>query len=548
MKNAADIIIYGGTSSGVIAAIQASRMSHSVILIEPSRRLGGLTTGGLGSTDMGNNKSVGGLAQEFYRRINEYYGDRSNWTCQTPEEYEVAMRNYYNCPWHDETIAWRFEPSAAVKVFQAMLQESGARVICGERLDRVSGVKMREGSISSITMKSGRSFDGGMFIDTTYEGDLMAAAGIPYHVGREANSTYQETCNGIQYERFKQFHQLKEGIDPYRIKGKPESGLLPGIDPAEFGTEGEGDQRIQSYCFRMCLTDKPENRLPFSKPDNYDEMDFELLFRNIEIGGTETPLPGLSDWGMSNILPFNSGLLPNRKTDSNNKSGFSTDFIGQNHRYPEADDEERTQIIQRHLDYQQGLMWTLANHPRVPEAVRQEMNLWGTCKDEFIEDRGWQEQLYIREARRMVSDYVMTEHNCLGHTVVNDSIGLGSYNLDSHHVRRFINKNGWVQNEGDVQVFEVSPYPIPYRSIVPRKSDCCNLLVPVCIAASHIAYGSVRMEPTFMILGQSAATAACHALDEQVPVQEINSTQLKNRLSADGQIVSWDESLVEADK
>jgi hypothetical protein len=478
----------------------------------------------------------------------QYYEELSNWTCQTPEEYEVAMRNYYNYPWHDETIAWRFEPSAAVKVFNTMLQESGARVIYGELLDRVSGIKMSGGRISSITMNSGRSFDGRMFIDATYEGDLMAAAGIQYHVGREANNTYHETYNGIQYDHFKQGHQLKEGIDPYLIKGKPESGLLPGIDPASLGRNGDGDQRIQSYCFRMCLTDKPENQLPFFKPENYDEIDFELLFRHFELAGTEMPVLGLSDWGMSNILPFNTGLLPNRKTDSNNKSGFSSDFIGQNYRYPEADETERIQIIQRHLEYQQGLMWTLANHSRVPQAVRDEMNLWGGCKDEFVENQGWPEQLYIREARRMTSDYVMTEHDCLGHTVAEDSIGLGSYGMDSHHVRRFVNQKGFVQNEGDVQVLEVSPYPISYRSIVPRQSECSNLLVPVCISASHIAYGSVRMEPTFMILGQSAATAACIALDEQISIQEIPYQQLKNRLLADSQILSWNKDQFEADE
>jgi hypothetical protein len=548
MNEVTDIVIYGGTSAGIMAAIQASRMKHSVVLIEPSLRLGGLSTGGLGSTDMGNNKSVGGLAREFYQQIKEYYDEPSNWQGQTLGEYEVAMHEYFNCPWHDENLMWRFEPSAGLATFNKMLQEAGVRVIFGEHLDRNSGVKMSDGGITSIAMKSGRIFRGRMFIDATYEGDLMAAAGVSYHVGRESNGTYNETCNGVQYERFKKGHQLNEGIDPYRIKGRPESGLLPGIDPKECGADGDGDHRIQSYCFRMCLTDRLENRLPFLKPENYQEIDFELLFRNYEIGGTDLPIPGLSDWGMSNILPLNSGLLPNRKTDSNNKSGFSTDFIGQNYRYPEADDEERVQIIRKHLDYQQGLMWTLSNHPRVPEHVRTEMSLWGVCKDEFIGSHGWPEQLYIREARRMVADYVLTEHNCLGHDAVNDSIGLASYAMDSHHVRRFVHQKGFVQNEGDVQVLKIAPYPIPYRSIVPRRAECGNLLVPVCLSASHIAYGSVRMEPTFMLLGQSAATAACLALDEQVPVQEVNYTQLKNRIVFDNQIVSWNEEMLEPGK
>jgi hypothetical protein len=346
-------------------------------------------------------------------------------------------------------------------------------------------------------MESGRRFRAKMFIDATYEGDLLAKAGVSFTVGREANAQYNETLNGVQTAQGI-YHQLQRGVDPYVRKGDSTSGLLPGIDPTGPGVEGAGDRRVQAYCFRMCLTDRAENRIPFAKPDGYRELDYELLFRNFEAGETSTP------WIHS--------LMPNRKTDINNRLGFSSDFIGQNYDYPEADYAERARIKERHKQYQQGLMWTLGNHPRVPEKIRAQVAPWGMCKDEFLETGGWQEQLYIREARRLVGETVMTQHHCEHREVAKDAVGLAAYGMDSHHVQRHLDAKGHVRNEGDVQVRVAGPYPISYRALVPKSAECANLLVTVALSASHIAYGSIRMEPVFMVLGQSAATAAALAI------------------------------------
>jgi len=516
-----DIVIYGGTSAGIVAALQAARMHKSALIIEPGRRLGGLTTGGLGQTDIGNKAAIGGISREFYRRIKKHYADLSNWKWQKPEEYTSGGQSRTQS---GEDAMWTFEPSAALQVFKDMLAEAGVDVICGERLNRTSGVRLDGTRLLAITMESGRTFCGQMFIDATYEGDLMAAAGVRFHVGRESAGVYGESLNGVRTLEAK-YHQFREGVAPYFIKGDPTSGLLPGIDPAGPGTEGDGDGRVQAYCFRMCLTDHPANRRPFDKPPGYDENEYELLLRNFEAGETRAP------W-------INS-QMPNCKTDTNNRLGFSTDFIGMNYRYPEAQYAEREEIIRKHLEYQQGLMWTLARHPRVPGPVRSEVNRWGTCKDEFAENQGWPTQLYIREARRMVGDYVMTQHHCQGRTVAEDPVGLAAYTMDSHHVQRYVDAEGCVRNEGDVEVGTSGPFPISFRSIIPGASECGNLLVPVCLAASHIAYGSIRMEPVFMVLGQSAATAASQAIDAKTAVQGIPYNQLRAQMLADGQQLEW---------
>ncbi len=402
--------------------------------------------------------------------------------------------------------------------------ETGLELVRNERLDRESGVRMEGGRIVSIAMESGRVFKGKMFLDATYEGDLMAAADVSYTVGREANSQYGETLNGVQTAMAK-YHQFVEGVDPYVVPGDPASGLLPFIDPEGPGEEGAGDDRVQAYCFRMCLTDHPDNRIPFAKPENYDEQWYELLLRNYEAGETG--------------LPWINSSMPNRKTDTNNRLGFSTDFIGQNYDYPEASYAEREAIVARHRLYQQGLMWTLAYHPRMPEKVRERISKWGMTKDEFPEGGGWQEQLYIREARRLVGDFVMTQNHCQHREPVERSVGMGAYTMDSHHVQRHLDGEGKVRNEGDVQVGGFPPYPIDYFSIVPKREECENLLVPVCLSATHIAFGSIRMEPVFMVLGQSAATAASLAIDAGVAVQEIDYAALRTRLEADGQVLEY---------
>jgi len=520
-SNLYDVVVYGGTSAGVAAAVQVRRMGKTVVLIEPTQRLGGLTTGGLGQTDIGNKAAIGGIAREFYQRVRKYYDQPAAWKWQKSSQHFSAGQSR-TAP--GEPAMWTFEPSAALAIVNDLLHEAGVEVVYGERLDRGKGVVKEGANIATLTMESGRTFRSRVFIDTTYEGDLMAAASVSYTVGREPNSKYGETLNGVETKHARN-HQFMSGVDPYRVKGDAKSGLLSFLDASGPGKEGEGDRRVQAYCFRMCLTDHPENRIPFRKPEGYDELWYELLLRNFEAG--------------ERGQPWINSPMPNRKTDTNNRTGFSTDFIGQNYEYSEASYAERQRIADRHRQYQQGLMWTLANHPRVPKQIREEVARWGTCKDEFVEGQGWQGQLYIREARRMIGQYVMTQHNCQGHEVAEDAVGLAAYTMDSHHVQRYVDAKGQVRNEGDVEVGGFPPYPISYWAIVPKARECENLLVPVCLSASHIAFGSIRMEPVFLVLGQSAATAGCLAIDDGVSVQAVNYPKLRQRLLHDKQVLVW---------
>ncbi len=513
-----DVVIYGGTSSGVAAAVQVQRMGKRALLIEPGRHLGGLTSGGLGATDIGNKQAIGGIAREFYGRIWNHYQHPDAWTHQTAQEYRSRRQR------KGEETMWTFEPHVAEQIMNRLVRESGAKVVFGERLDLKHGVVKQGTDIVQIRMESCRAFRGRRFIDATYEGDLMAGAGASYHIGRESNATYGETLNGVQ-TRQAIHHQFQPGVDPYIEPGNPSSKLLPGVHGDPPGQEGSGDRRVQAYCFRMCLTDSPTNLIPFTKPTGYDPLRYELLLRNFEAGETR--------------IPWSPTPMPNRKTDTNNNHGFSTDNINMNYEWADGNYASRKRIFQEHLQYQRGLMWTLANHPRVPEEIRREVSRWGNCNDEFPENGGWSHQLYVREARRMISDYVMTQHNCQRDRIADDSIGLAAYGMDSHNTQRYVADDGFVRNEGDVEVGGFPPYPISYRSIVPKPSQCTNLLVPVCLSASHIAYGSIRMEPVFMVLGQSAASAACQSLDENVIVQKVNIRRLQKRLLADKQVLKW---------
>lgn len=501
--NQYDVVVYGGTSAGVIAAYQAVKMGKTTVIIEPGQHLGGLTSGGLGATDIGNKAAIGGLSREFYQRINQHYNPGS------PKE---------------ET-QWTFEPHVAEKVFDNMVKEANIKVHFNERLDLKNGVLKTGTGIDQIIMESGLSIQGKMFIDASYEGDLMALVGVNYTFGREANKEYNETLNGIQTTQAI-FHQFKKPVDPYKIEGNPESGLLPGIqDDGGPGLEGEGDHRIQAYCFRMCLTNVSENRIPFPKPEKYDPQRYELLLRYINTGNFD-------------VLNL-SKMMPNGKTDTNNKGAFATDNIGMNYEYPEGDYQTREAIIKEHEIYQKGLMWFLANDERLPQYVRDSVNHWGLPKDEFTDNGNWPHQLYIREARRMISEYVMTEHDCMGRTESDDPVGLAAYTMDSHNVQRYIDENGHVRNEGDVEVGGFSPYPISFRSIVPKRTECTNLLVPVCLSSTHIAFGSIRMEPVFMVLAQSAASAAVQAINTGTGVQEIDYRQLKEQLLKENQVLEW---------
>ncbi|WP_373513327.1 FAD-dependent oxidoreductase, partial [Persicitalea sp.] len=529
-----DLVVYGGTSAGIAAAIEAKRMGKSVVLIEPTSRVGGLTTGGLGQTDIGNKRVIGGISREFYENIKTYYDNPANWKWQEKSTYLDGGQTRTG---KNENSMWTFEPSAALRVYHDMLKTAGVEVDYNQKLDRAKGVRKQGNRIVSITMLSGKTYRGKMFIDATYEGDLMAAAGVSYSVGRESNSQYGETLNGVhardrdttmtgQSSRNAMNHNFVAGVDPYVIKGDQSSGLLPFIDPDGPGTHGAGDKRMQAYCYRMCLTDHPDNRIPFAKPAGYNERDYELLIRNYEAGEKGFP------W-------INSGM-PNRKTDTNNRTGFSTDFIGQNYGYPEASYAERERIAERHRQYQQGLMWTLAYHERMPDFIKKEVSLWGTSKDEFERADGWQQQLYVREARRMVSDLVMTQYHCEGLKTVENPVGMGAYGMDSHHIKRYVTEDGFVKNEGNVEAHVAAPYPVGYGAIVPKKNECANLLVPVCMSATHIAFGSIRMEPVFMVLGQSAAIAASLAIEKGVAVQEVSYADLRRVLLDKKQILSND--------
>ena len=537
-----DIVIYGSSPAAISAAVQAKRMGRSAVVVSPETRIGGLTTGGLGQTDIGDKSAFGGIALEFYRDVAKWYADPAHWTRQKRESY-VPMGQTAG-DWMNADAMWSFEPSAALAILEGWERRDGLDIRRGEWLDRDGGVTKEGGRIVSIKTLSGDVYRGKVFIDATYEGDLMAAAGVSYAVGREANGVYGETISGIQ-RREARAHQLKWHVSPYVVAGDPSSGLLPGIEPFNpKEKDGDGDKRVQAYNFRMCLTDDPANRIPFKKPANYNEREYELLFRNFEQGETSAP------WNSAR------SPMPNRKTDTNNKGGFSTDFIGRNYEWPEASYERRAEIFKAHLDYQRGLMWTLANHPRVPEKIRAEVSKWGTCRDEFLDGPGdgWQSQLYVREARRMVGEYVMTEHECRGDRKVSHPIAMGAYTMDSHHVRRVVTAKGNVQNEGNVEDHgrysawgkdaakrkdggRMQPYGIDYGAICPKRGECENLLVPVCLSASHMAFGSIRMEPVFFALGQAAGTAGAMAAANGSAVQDVPYDALAARLAADGQVL-----------
>jgi hypothetical protein len=513
-----DIVVYGGTSAGVSAAVQAARMHKSVVLIEPGKHMGGLSSGGLGATDIGNKKAIGGIAREFYRRIKKHYAEDASW------KYEPRAK--FRGTGHDprDDAAWTFEPHVAEKVFQDLIREHKIPVVLGQRLDLKHGVQKDGTRILAIRMESGETYRGKVFIDATYEGDVMAGAGVAYHVGREANRTYGETLNGVQGKNAVK-HQFIRRVDPYLKPGDPASGLLPGIHDGSPGSDGFGDRRIQAYNFRLCVTDRPENRRPLPKPPRYDEKHYELLLRNFEAGDLR--------------LPWNLVFLPNGTADANNNFAFSTDYIGANYDYPEGDYATRERIWSDHVAYQQGLLWTLAHNPRVPDKVHKHFQSWGLARTEFTDSDNWPQQLYIREARRMIGAYVMTEANCRGQRVAEDAVGLAAYTMDSHNTQRYVTADGQVRNEGDVQVGGFPPYPIAYGAIVPKAGQCTNLVVPVCLSASHISYGSIRMEPVFMVLGQSAATAAALAIDGHVDVQHVDYPKLRRRLLQDGQLLSW---------
>lgn len=484
-----DLCIYGATSAGVVAAYTAAKAGKKVVIVDPVNHIGGLSSGGLGMTDIGNKFVVTGLALDFYRKIGKHYGTFEQWI---------------------------FEPKVAEQIFRDYLGKTNVQMMMNNPLIKVN---KNGNTITDIELGSSEGTNrvsAKIFMDCTYEGDLLAAAGVSYHVGREDNSLYGETINGVQ---LLDGHQFPNGIDPYKVKGDASSGLLWGISNEKLLPKGTGDKKVQAYNYRITLTNVPENRIPITKPDNYDAQRYELLKRQKEL----QPWKSIQD-------VFIWSLMPNGKTDINNRNGFSTDMIGMNWDYPEADWSRRREIIKAHEDYTKGLLYFVGNDPAVPQEIRNEIQKWGYPKDEYINNNHWSPQLYIREARRMVGEVVMTQNHCQGREIVQDDIGYAAYTMDSHNCDRLV-VNGMVKNEGNVEVGGFLPFPISYRSITPKRAEVSNLLVPVCLSSSHIAFGSIRMEPVFMVLAQSAAVAAGIAIDKKIPVQDVKIADIKKALN-----------------
>ncbi len=523
-----DVVVYGGTSAGVMAAVAAKRMGESVILLCPEKQVGGVTTGGLSWTDIGDelkDRIIGGYTLDFFHRVYRYYHHGNAWKQQSLSDYQRDIAGTDHKILDKDSLMWTFEPHVALKIFNDLIRENHIPVRYDSWLDRDKGVKKVDGRIVSITMINGETYPGKVFIDATYEGDLMAAAGVSFTVGREDNREYHETIDGVQLSTH---HQFPDGVSPYRVPGDPSSGLVWGVSPDSLLPEGHGDKRVQAYNFRVCLTDSKENMIPITRPAGYNASWYELLIRLIKAQPNKRSLSDYFIWSP----------LPNRKTDINNNGGFSTDMIGMSNEWPEGSYAKRQELFKAHLEYTKGLLYFMGHDPRVPDTLRRQMLRWGYPKDEYGKSGHFTPELYVREGRRMIGDYVITEHDCRSTVAVSDGIALGYYNMDSHNCERIV-VNGMVKNEGNVEAHIPHPYPVSYRAIIPKKKDCTNLLVPVCLSATHIAYGSIRMEPEFMMLGQSSGTAAALAAKDNITVQKLGYPELRKQLLKDGQILSY---------
>jgi hypothetical protein len=520
----ADVIVYGGTSSAVTTAVQVARMGRSVIIVSPDKHLGGLSSSGLGFTDTGNKEVIGGIAREFYQLIYAHYQKPDAWNWQKQSEYGNVGQGNPAIDGEKRTM-WIFEPHAAEEAFETLIRRNNITVYRDEWLNRETGVVRKKGKIVSIQTLSGKIFRGKVFVDATYEGDLLASSGVKYTVGREASSVYDEKWNGVQKGVFHHGHYFKDKIDPYKTPGDASSGLLPRISPGIPGENGSGDNKIQAYCYRLCLTKLDENKVPLTKPEGYDSTQYELLARL-----------SAARW---NEFFGKYDPIPNFKTDVNNHGPLSFDNIGMNWDYPDASYERRKEILKEHILYQKGLLWFMATDIRIPENVRKTMNQWGYAKDEFADNGNWPYNIYVREARRMIGEYVMTENDVLGKREVPKPVGMGSYTMDSHNVQRYVTPEGYVQNEGDLGVRPDRPYQIDLGALLPKEAECNNLLVTVCVSCSHIAFGSIRMEPVFMILGQSAGTVAAMAVEKRGTIYGLTYDEIKARLESDGQILKY---------
>ncbi|MEQ9453571.1 MAG: FAD-dependent oxidoreductase [Phycisphaeraceae bacterium] len=493
----ADMCVYAATSAGIVAAITARRRGLTVALLHPGDHPGGMAANGLSCTDVGNEAIIGGLTAEIFDALGRHYG--------------LAR-------------TWRPEPHIVRRTFEQLMADHEITPIIGQYLHRVH----RDGKrIKAIEMIGGLTVTASTFLDCSYEGDLMAAADVPFTLGREGNALYGETSNGVIVH---DSHQFDHDVSPFRIEYDPASGLLPDIEPSHLGPIGAGDGRIQAYNFRVCMTADKANRIPFPKPENYNPRRYELCRRWLH--GTSIDF----------FRKFDP-IMGSEKTDTNNHGAFSTDLIGGSTRWPVAGYVERQRIFQEHVDYQQGLHHFLAHDPSVPTTIRDEYARWGLAADEFADTGHWPPQLYIREARRMLGDVVITEHHCRSDEIEEDVIAMGAYQMDSHNCRRFVDTSGFVRNEGDVQIRLRRPYGISYRAITPPTGSVTNLLVPVALSASHIAFGSIRMEPVFMMLAESAAIAGHLAASQSIPVQALPYPDLECALKEAGQVLRCDVAM-----
>jgi hypothetical protein len=487
-----DLVVYGGTAGGAIAAVAAAREGARVALLEPRDHLGGMVSGGLGWTDFGKKEVIGGYSREFFERIGRAYG---------------------------QPIQWTFEPHVAEATFRDLLKEAGVEVFFRHRLREKTGVTKQGTRVTSIALDNGVTFSAKVFIDATYEGDLMAQAGVTATWGREGSDQYGESLAGVRDRT--PLHQFRVQIRPYDAGGR----LLPEVSATPRAASGSADRKVQAYNFRVCMTQAADNRAPFPKPAGYDPARYALLGRMLQAMDTNRARP----WALVDVMK--PDLVWRDKTDTNNNGAFSTDFIGASYDYPAASYAERDRIWQAHIDYQQGFFYFLQHDPSVPAGLHEAMAPWGLCKDEFTDTGHWPHQLYVREARRMVGVYVMSQRDIQTDLTKPDSIGMGSYNSDSHNVQRIVNSDGFVENEGDMQV-PVTPYQIPYRVMLPKPAEATNLLVPVCFSASHVAYSTLRMEPQYMIIGQAAGVAAKLAIDAGVTIQAVDVGALRAKLRA----------------
>jgi hypothetical protein len=495
-----DLVVYGATPSGIMSALSAARLGLKVALLEPGRHIGGMVASGLSHTDRGNIQTIGGIPREFFHRVGQHYG---------------------------ETDEWNFEPHVAAQVFDDMVRAADISVFLESRLRKPNGVLKKGARIAAITTESGSTFVAAEFIDASYEGDLMAEAGVTHTWGRESAAQYGESLAGVLPSQRPDL-QFRTKVSPYAADGT----LLPGVSPLPKGTLGQADKKIPSYNFRLCLTTDKSNQIAYPKPDGYDPRQYELLARY---------LPALErargrQLHMSDV--FLMEPLKNNKWDTNNMGAISTDYTGANWTFPTASYQERSVMFQQHLTYDAGFLYFLAHDPRIPANLQAEANQYGLAKDEFTDTNNWPWQLYIREDRRMIGEYVFTQQDVVEKSTKPDSVGMGSYQLDSHNVQRVATPDGAVENEGDYYV-DVAPYEIPYRSIVPKASEAVNLIVPVCISSTHAAYGSIRQEPVYMILGQAAGTAAAIALRKTVNVQDVPVADLQEKLLATHAVLHW---------